>query len=78
MWASECSHADRKEDGLWFLVGNLHENSDLCIDIILAVAVLGLAGRIVTGDICSLCLKYHFPLWRMLLFSCLLEGLPFQ
>ena len=77
MWANECSHADRKEDGLWFLVGNLHGNSDLCIDIILAVAVPGLTGRIVTtGRLFPVSEQYHFPLWRMSLFSCLLVRLP--
>ena len=68
---------DRKEDGLWFLVGNLHGNSDLCIDIILAVAVPGLTGRIVTtGRLFPVSEQYHFPLWRMSLFSCLLVRLP--
>ena len=62
------------------LVGNLHGNSDLHIDIILAVAVLGLADRITNchEHLFHLSEQYHFPLWRMLLFSCLLVRQPFQ
>lgn len=62
------------------LVGNLHGNSDLRIDIIHAVAVLGLAGTITNfhGHLFHLSEQYHFPLWRMLLFSYLLVRQPFQ